>query len=115
VATQLSRGAELVRLGRRAEARRVFSALVTANPSNVEARVGLAVAGFSKDRPADAFGRLGPLVRDNPDMASPRLHLALLLTWIGSREKARAEFLQVARAAPDGRLGRLAAAFARTT
>jgi hypothetical protein len=58
--------AELVRLGRRAEARRVFSALVTANPSNVEARVGLAVAGFSKDRPADAFGRLGPLVRDNP-------------------------------------------------
>ncbi|CAA9530560.1 MAG: hypothetical protein AVDCRST_MAG79-875, partial [uncultured Thermoleophilia bacterium] len=82
------------------------------DPRNVEARVGLAVAGFDKDRPADAFGLLGPLVRDNPDAASPRLHLALLLRWIGSHDKARAEFRQVARAAPDARLGRLAAAFA---
>jgi tetratricopeptide (TPR) repeat protein len=108
---QLQYGAALETAGRRRDAETTFHHAVEADPSSIEAQVAAAVGSFSKDQPAAAVGQLGPLVRDHPDDPSPRFHLALLLLWIGMKDRALAEFAQVARDSPDSRLGRLAAEF----
>jgi tetratricopeptide (TPR) repeat protein len=111
VNAQLQYGAALETSGRRNDAETVFQGAAAAAPDDVEAQVAAAVGGFSKDQPSAAVGQLGPLVRDHPDDPSPRFHLALLLLWIGLRDRALAEFAQVARDSPDSRLGKLAGAF----
>jgi predicted Zn-dependent protease len=111
VNAQLQYGAALETAGRRQDAEGVFQRAVQADPASVEAQVAAAVGSFSKDQPAAAVGQLGPLVRDHPDDPSPRFHLALLLLWIGMKDRALAEFAQVARDSGDSRLGRLAAEF----
>ncbi len=111
VNAQLQYGAALLSAGRRREARAVFARALTADPGSVEAQVASAVAAFSKDQPAASVGLVGPLVRDHPGDPSPRFHLALMLIWMGLRDRALAEFAQVARDAPATRLGQLAAQF----
>ena len=75
--------------------------------------MALAVAAFSKDDPAKAFGTVGPLVRDHAGDPSPRFHLGDdAASGSASPDKARAEFRQVASEAKGTRLARLAEFFA---
>ncbi len=111
VAALLQLGASLQASGRRGEAVEVYRRAVRADPTSVEAQVALAVGGFSKDEPAAAFGAVGPLVRDNAGDPVPRFHLAMMLVWLGDRDRATAEFRQVAAEAPGTRLARLAVLF----
>jgi hypothetical protein len=53
--------------------------------------VAAAVGLYDKDRPAVAFGRLGPLVRRFPHAQTVRFHLGLLSIWIGAFDQARRE------------------------
>ncbi len=108
---QLQYGAALQGAGRRQEAMQAYAQALKADPTSIESQVALALAGFSKDDPAKAFGTVGPLVRDHADDPSPRFHLAMMLLWIGQPEKAQAEFRQVASEAPGTRLARLAEFF----
>lgn len=101
---QLAYAAALMQDGRRAEAREAFDAALLADPDSVEAQVGRVVAGFQKDDPSATFALLGPLVRDHPRDASPRLHLAFALFWLRQNEPARAELRQIAEASPPGPL-----------
>jgi predicted Zn-dependent protease len=112
---QLQLGSALAapNVGQRRAALAAFRRALADEPGSVEARVAVAVGGFSKDDPSQAFGVVGPLVRDNPSDPVPRFHLGLMLLWIGQRDQARAQFAQAARSAPTTRLGRLAAEFAR--
>jgi tetratricopeptide (TPR) repeat protein len=82
------------------------------DPTGISSRVALVVLGYDKDRPSDAFGRLGPLLSqsDDPD-GEIRFHIALLSLWFGLRDKAAGEFRQVLREHPDGGYARLARAF----
>jgi tetratricopeptide (TPR) repeat protein len=100
-------------VGQRRAALAAFRRALADAPSSIEARVAVAVGGFSKDDPSQAFGVVGPLVQANPTDPVPRFHLGLMLLWIGQRQQAQAQFAQTARSAPTGRLGRLAAEFAR--
>lgn len=96
-------GAALQRLGRPLSARREFERAAAASPNDPEALTALAVGFFDKDRPAQAFSRLGPLSRRYPDAATVRFHLGLLLVWMGSVDAARREF-RLAREAEPGSL-----------
>jgi tetratricopeptide (TPR) repeat protein len=73
------------------------------NPTGLSERVALLVLSYSKDRPAETFGRLGPLLQqtDDPD-GEIRFHIALLSLQLGLRDKAAGEFRQVLREHPDG-------------
>jgi tetratricopeptide (TPR) repeat protein len=109
---QLQWGSSLQSEGRRKEALAVYGQALKADPTSIEAQVALAVAAFSKDDPAKAFGTVGPLVRDHAGDPSPRFHLGMMLLWIGQPDKAQAEFRQVASEAKGTRLARLAEFFA---
>ena len=82
-AWRLYYGVALQRAGRRSSARKAFDAAVHAAPGSPEPLVAAAVSRFDKDRPEDAFSRLGPLSRRFPRSASVRFHLGLLLLWTG--------------------------------
>ena len=105
-AWRLYAGVALQRAGRRFSARRAFDAAVTAAPGSVEPLVAAAVARFDKDRPADAFSRLGPLTRRFPHSASVRFHLGLLLLWTGRLDEARRQLRLARRAEPGSPLAR---------
>ena len=109
---QLQWGSSLQSAGHRKEALAVYRQALKADPTSIEAQVALAVAAFSKDDAAKAFGTVGPLVRDHAGDPSPRFHLAMMLLWIGQPDKAQAEFRQVASEAAGTRLARLAEFFA---
>ena len=109
---QLQYGSSLQSAGRRKAALAVYGQALKADPTSIESQVALAVAAFSKDDPAKAFGTVGPLVRDQRGDPSPRFHLAMMLLWIGQPDKAQAEFRQVANEAKGTRLARLAEFFA---
>jgi Flp pilus assembly protein TadD len=99
-------GIALQKLGRRVSAEREFAAAKQESPNDPEAVVAAAVGLFTKDDPSKAFSRLGPLVRVFPHAQTVRLHLGLLLLWIGQVPKAREE-LQKARAeGPETALGK---------
>jgi tetratricopeptide (TPR) repeat protein len=89
VAWRLYYGVALQRSGRRVSARRTFDAAVRVAPDDPEPRVAAAVARFDKDRPAEAFGKLGPLTRRFPRSATVRFHLGLLLLWSGRVPQAK--------------------------
>ena len=108
---QLDYGAARLATGQRTAAVEAFSAALAVDPGSVEAKVGKVIASYRKDRPAASFGQMGPLVRDNPGNASPRLHLALMLLWLRDTHTARAELRQVAALDPTSRLGQVAQQF----
>ena len=90
-------GAALQRLGRPVSARREFERAAALAPSDPEALTAVAVGHFDKDRPAEAFSRLGPLTQRFPRAATVRFHLGLLLVWMGQIDDARRQF-RLARA-----------------
>ena len=85
-------GAALQRLGRPVSARREFERAAALSPNDPDALTAVAVGHFDKDRPAQAFSRLGPLTRRFPRAATVRFHLGLLLVWMGSVEDAKRQF-----------------------
>ena len=103
-AWRLYYGVALQRAGRRVSARRAFDAAVRARrPGAAEPLVAAAVARFDKDRPEEAFSRLGPLTRRFPHSASVRFHLGLLLLWTGRLEEARRQLRLAQEAQPARR------------
>ena len=108
---QINYGAALLAAGQRTAAVDAFLGALAVDPGSVEAKVGKIIATYSKDNPAASFGQMGPLVRDNPDNPSPRLHLALMLLWLRDPDTARAELRQVAALDPNSRLGQVAKQF----
>ncbi|HEU0304679.1 MAG TPA: tetratricopeptide repeat protein [Gaiellaceae bacterium] len=106
-------GAALQRLGRPLSARREFATAHALVPEDPDALTASAVGLFDKDRPADAFSRLGPLARRFPKAATVRFHLGLLLVWMGRVEDARRQFRLAREVEPGSIPARQAAAFLR--
>jgi tetratricopeptide (TPR) repeat protein len=104
-------GVGLQRIDRPLSARRQFDAALRQAPDDPEAQVAAAVGRFDKDRPADAFGRLGPLARTHPRSPTVRFHLGLLLLWLGRVEEGRRQLRLAERAGPATPLGREARRF----
>jgi tetratricopeptide (TPR) repeat protein len=105
----LVRGSRFERIGHRLSAQKAYDRAVERDPGSLEAKVAAAVARFDKDRPADAFSRLGPLTREYPRAAVLRYHLGLLLLWLPNVEESKRQ-LRLARAlAPSSPYGRQAA------
>jgi tetratricopeptide (TPR) repeat protein len=94
-------GVALQNLGRPLSARSVYTAAAAAFPDEPEALVADAVGRYTKQRPAAAFSRLGPLSRRFPEAATVRFHLGLLLLWQKDVEEARRQ-LRLAREAEPG-------------
>jgi tetratricopeptide (TPR) repeat protein len=94
-------GTALQRLGRPVSARQEFARAAALSPNDPDALTAVAVAYFDKDRPAQAFSRLGPLTRRFPRAATVRFHLGLLLVWMGSVDAAKRQF-ELAREAEPG-------------
>ncbi|MER3410002.1 MAG: hypothetical protein C4306_07865, partial [Thermoleophilia bacterium] len=104
-------GLALQRLGRPLSARRELEAAAALAPGNAEAQTAAAVALFDKDRPQQAFARLGPLSRAFPKAATVRFHLGLLLLWLGRVEEARRQFRLAQAVEPGSPLAREAGRF----
>ena len=104
-------GTALQRLGRPVSAQRVFDAAARAFPHNAEALVAAAVGRYSKERPAVAFSRLGPLTRRFPQAATVRFHLGVLLLWQREVAEARRQLRLAVAADPGSRLAREAQRF----
>jgi len=99
VQRRLVRGVRFQQSGRPVSAEREFAAAAAAAPRDPDAQVAAAVGLYDKDRPAIAFGRLGPLVRRFPHAQTVRFHLGLLSIWLGAFGQARRELrLAVAQA-----------------
>jgi tetratricopeptide (TPR) repeat protein len=88
----LVRGVRLQYSGRPISAEKEFAAAADLAPDDPDAQVAAAVGLYDKDRPALAFGRLGPLVRRFPRAQTVRYHLGLLSIWLGTFAQARREF-----------------------
>jgi Flp pilus assembly protein TadD len=88
----LVRGLRLQQRGRPVSAEKKFAAAAALAPDDPDAQVAAAVGLYDKDRPAAAFGRLGPLVRRFPRAQTVRFHLGLLSIWVGAFSQARREF-----------------------
>lgn len=101
VPAKLLYGSALQRLGRQLSAERTFAAAARQAPGDVEAQVAAAVGRFSKERPVDAFSRLGPLTRRFPRASTVRFHLGLLLLWSGEVKSAKRQ-LALARQVEPG-------------
>jgi tetratricopeptide (TPR) repeat protein len=97
VADWLYYGSVLQRLGRPLSARAAFARAVAIDPRSVPARTADAVARFTKDSPAQAFSRLGPLAKANPHAAVVRFHLGLALLWLREVGEARRQLVAAAR------------------
>ncbi len=106
-------GAALQRLGRPVSARREFERAAALAPSDPEALTAVAVGHFDKDRPAEAFSRLGPLTQRFPRAATVRFHLGLLLVWMGQIDDARRQFRLAREAEPGSIPAKQAAEFLR--
>ena len=107
----LAYAAALQGVGRRADARAAAEQAVAADPRSLDAQVAAIVLGYDKDSPATAVGALGGLIKTNPEAPSPVFHLGLLLLWIHRNALAEQEFAKAVRLDPQGRIGKLAAAF----
>jgi tetratricopeptide (TPR) repeat protein len=91
VQRRLVQGVRLQQSGRPLSAEREFAAAAALAPRDADAQVAAAVGLYDKDRPAVAFGRLGPLVRRFPHVQTVRFHLGLLSIWLGAFAQARRE------------------------
>ena len=107
----LAYAAALQDAGRRADARAAAEQAVAADPTSIDAQVAAIVLGYDKDSPAVAVGGLGMLIKNNPQAASPVMHLGLLLLWIKRTALARQEFAKAVKLDPSGRIGRVANVF----
>jgi tetratricopeptide (TPR) repeat protein len=85
----LAYGVMLWRLDRRVSARRQLDLAAAHAPNDPVVLTLDAVSHYSKQDPAAAFGRLGPLTGRFPRAAVVRLHLGLLLLWQKDVVKAR--------------------------
>lgn len=94
-------------------AEREFATAAGAAPDDPEALTAAAVGLYEKDRPAEAFSRLGPLARRFPRAQTVRFHLGLLLIYFGDLRQARRELTLVRAAGPRTRLGQRAATLLR--
>lgn len=83
--------------GSREDARRRFEAVLSSDPSSLEAAVGAAVAAW----PAGTVDRLRNLAEEHPDSALVRLHLGLALYAQQDREEAEAEWREAQSRDPD--------------
>jgi tetratricopeptide (TPR) repeat protein len=99
-------GVGLQRVGRPLSAREAFARAARSAPGEVEASVAAAVGRFDKERPADAFGRLGPLTRRFPGEPTVRFHLGLLLLWTGRIDEAERQFRLASRTRAGSPLAR---------
>jgi tetratricopeptide (TPR) repeat protein len=99
-------GVALQRIGRSVSAGKVFARALELNGESLDARVADAVGRFQKDRPAEAFSRLGPLTQVNPRSALVRFHLGLLLLWIRDVDGARRQLQRAADADRHGFYGK---------
>ena len=93
-------GLALWNLGRPLSAERQFEAAVKLSPNDPAIRTAAAVGAFTKAAPAKAFGRLGPLTGVFPRSSVVRLHLGLLLLWVGVQQKAVAQLRLAAKDEP---------------
>ena len=91
VQRRLVRGIRFQQSGRPLSAEREFAAAAALASGDPDAQVAAAVGLYDKDRPAVAFGRLGPLVRRFPHVQTVRFHLGLLSIWLGAFAQARRE------------------------
>jgi tetratricopeptide (TPR) repeat protein len=103
-------GVALQRVGRSVSARAAFARALELDGDSLAARVADAVGRFEKDKPAEAFSRLGPLAQANPRSAIVRFHLGLLLLWIRDVEGARKQLQNAAAADRRGFYGKEARA-----
>ena len=85
-------GVGLQRVGRPVSARDVFARAAREAPRDPETNVAAAVGRFDKARPAEAFGRLGPLTKRFPSDPTVRFHLGLLLLWTAQIDEAERQF-----------------------
>lgn len=106
-------GIVLQSLGHPVSAEREFAAAARISPNDPEARTAAAVGLFSKENPAKAFSRLGPLVRVFPHAQTVRFHLGLLLIWIADLPKAREELQKAVAEGPETPLGKRASTLLR--
>jgi tetratricopeptide (TPR) repeat protein len=106
--TPLSDAAKLEGEGRRQAALAAAKRAVARDPASIDAAVAVAVLGFDKNQPSQAFGALGNLTRSFPSAASPYFHLGVLLLWIGQPGRATTEFRKAAALDPHGRIGQVA-------
>jgi tetratricopeptide (TPR) repeat protein len=102
----LIEGVRLQRSWRPVSAERAFARAARLAPDDPDAQVAAAVGLYDKDRPAVAFGRLGPLARRYPRSQTVRYHLGLLSIWVGAFRQARREFALAARLAPGTALAK---------
>ncbi len=93
----LARGVQLQAALRPVSAAREFAAAARLAPRDPEALVAEAVGRYSKEAPAAAFSRLGPLSQRFPHAQTVRFHLGLLLIYLDQLPQARRE-LRLARA-----------------
>lgn len=106
-------GVALQRAGRPVSAERQFALAARAAPADPEALTAAAVGRFRKSAPTPAFARLGPLTRRFPRAPVVRLHLGLLLFWLGRIDEARPQLRRAAALAPRSVHGRQADRLAR--
>jgi tetratricopeptide (TPR) repeat protein len=106
VQRRLVRGVRLQQSGRPVSAEREFAAAAAAAPLDPDAQVAAAVGLYDKDRPAAAFGRLGPLARRFPHSQTVRFHLGLLSIWLGAFDQARRELKLAVAADPETEFAR---------
>ena len=97
-------GTALQRLGRPLSAQSVYTAAARAFPDEPEALVADAIGRYAKERPAEAFSRLGPLTRRFRRAATVRFHLGLLLLWQREVQAARRQLRLAVSAEPGSRL-----------
>jgi tetratricopeptide (TPR) repeat protein len=107
-------GVGLQRVGRPVSARDAFNRAARKAPGDPEASVAVAVGRFDKARPADAFGRLGPLTRRFPNDPTVRFHLGLLLLWTANIDEAERQFRLASAIQPDSPIAREAARYLET-
>ena len=107
-------GVGLQRVGRPVSARGQFERAARMAPNDVEAQVAGAVGRFDKARPAEAFGRLGPLTNRFPDAPTVRFHLGVLLLWTGRIDEAKRQLRLASRTKPGSPLAREAKRYLET-
>jgi tetratricopeptide (TPR) repeat protein len=110
VRANLLYGVALQRVGRFVSAREAFARARAIHPESLDARVAEAVGNFSKDAPAEAFSRLGPLTDSHPRSPVVRFHLGLLLLWLREVDEARRQLQRAADADRGGFYGKEARA-----
>ncbi len=84
------------------------------DPTDVSARVAVAVLPFDKDNPGGALSSLMRILQSSPgDDAEVRVHVGLVFFWMRDTQDAAAQFRQVLDADPKSVYGQVASVFTR--